>query len=336
MILFKKVTNIDFLGKRYIAFALSATLLLAGIISLFIKGLNFGIDFTGGAVTEVHYDQPVEISRVRDALDTGGFQKAVVQHFGTASDVLVRMPLETDKDSAMLSDQIVKALREKEGESFVRTGEDKQQVCASGGNTSAPCTVQLRRVEFVGPQVGQELSEKGGLAILYTLGMIMLYVAWRFEWRFAVGAVVALFHDVLITTGLFSILHLEFNLAVLAALLAIIGYSLNDTIVVFDRIRETFRKKRKGDTLEIMNLAVNETLSRTILTSGTTLLVVACLYVIGGESISGFSLALIFGIGVGTYSSIYVASPIVMMLGLTRKDMMQVKKEGEDQQRSMV
>ncbi|RTZ59482.1 MAG: protein translocase subunit SecF [Gammaproteobacteria bacterium] len=335
MKIFKNNTHIDFMGMRKIALALSTLVILASIASLFMRGLNLGIDFTGGTLVEVHYAQPVDINDIRGTLADTGFSKAIVQHFGTSSDVMIRLPMDENANSAELSNQLLNKLRAAQGESFARAGPDKVQLCNKNGAT-APCYVQLRRVEFVGPQVGKELTEKGGLAILYTLGMIMLYVAWRFEWRFAVGSVAALFHDVLITVGVFSMLGMEFSLPVLAAVLAVIGYSLNDTIVVFDRIRENFRKLRKGAPAEIMNISINQTLSRTILTSLTTLLVLLALFLVGGESIRGFSFALIIGVVVGTYSSIFVASPIVLMLGLTKADLMAVKKENDDRDKPVV
>jgi preprotein translocase subunit SecF len=307
MELFKSNTHIQFLGRRQgrIAAAISIALIVIAFVSIFTRGFNFGIDFTGGTLVEVGYQEDVGLERVRAALDKEGYGGATVQHFGTLRDVLIRVPPSEDTSSAELSNRVFRALSDE----------------AAG-------KVELRRVEFVGPQVGDELAEQGGLAVLYALIGILIYVALRFEWRFAVGAVVALIHDVVITVGLFSLLQIEFDLPVLAAVLAVIGYSLNDTIVVFDRIRENFRKVRKGSPVEIINGALNQTLSRTIVTSGTTLLVVLALFFLGGEIIHGFALVLLVGIIVGTYSSIYVASSAVMALGVSKDDLMPVKKEG--------
>lgn len=305
MQLFKKPTHFDFMAKRRLAMAFSGVLILVSIGSLFTRVLNFGIDFTGGTLIEVGYSESVELAGVRETLQAAGFGDAVVQHFGTARDVLIRLAPREDVSKAELSDQVVESLRE-----------------------AASTELSLRRVEFVGPQVGDELAEKGGLAMLIALGAILIYVALRFEYRFAVGAVAALGHDVLITLGFFSLLGLEFDLTVLAALLAVIGYSLNDTIVVFDRIRENFRKMRKGTPVEIINQSLNQTLARTLMTSFTTLLVLLALFFLGGELIHSFATALIVGVFVGTYSSIYVASPTALVLGVSKADLMPVKKEG--------
>ncbi|MBF0255528.1 MAG: protein translocase subunit SecF, partial [Gammaproteobacteria bacterium] len=274
--------------------------------SLFTRQLSLGIDFTGGTLVEVGYPEPAALDQVRADLAKGGFHDVLVQHFGSARDVLIRLAPSDEANSAKLSESLF------------------QSLSASGAKP------ELRRVEFVGPQVGDELVEDGGLAVLYTLVGILIYVALRFEYRFAVGAVIALVHDVVITLGFFSLLQIEFDLTVLAAILAVIGYSLNDTIVVFDRIRENFRKMRKGSPREIIDRSINETLSRTLMTSMTTMLVLLALYMLGGEVISGFSLALIIGILVGTYSSIYVASVLVLMLGVSKEDLMPVQKEGAE------
>ena len=309
MELFKSNTNIQFLGKRQgrIATVLSAVLLLASFVSFFTQGFNFGIDFTGGTLIEVGYQQEVALDRVRGALADAGYEGASVQHFGTLGDVLIRIPPAADQSSAELSEKVFMAL-----------------------SSDAQGEIELRRVEFVGPQVGDELTEQGGLAVLYSLIGILIYVALRFEWRFAVGAVIATVHDVVITVGLFSLLQFEFDLPVLAAVLAVIGYSLNDTIVVYDRIRENFRRIRKGKPTDIVNTALNQTLSRTIMTSGTTALVVLALFLLGGQIIHGFALVLLVGIIVGTYSSIYVASAAVLVLGVSKEDLMPVKKEGAE------
>ena len=298
--------KIDFMGKRKLAMAFSITLVVIALVSLAMRGLVFGIDFTGGTLIEVGYSQDADLEKARQVLAENGFAEAQVQQFGTPRDVLIRLAPREGVKSSKLSDKVFGLL-------------SKQ----AGGK------VELRRVEFVGPQVGDELTEDGALAVLVSLIAILMYVAVRFEWRFAVGSVVALVHDVTITLGFFALFQLEFDLTVLAAVLAVIGYSLNDTIVVFDRIRENFRKIRKGDSQEIINTSLNQTLSRTIVTSLTTLIVLLALFIIGGEIIHNFSLALILGIVVGTYSSIYVASSAVLMLGVSKADLMPVQKEGQ-------
>ncbi|MBW9259123.1 MAG: protein translocase subunit SecF [Candidatus Thiodiazotropha sp. (ex. Lucinisca nassula)] len=305
MQILNKGTYLDLMGKRQLAIYFSSALLLIAIGAIIVRGLNLGIDFTGGTLVEVKYPEAIELAVVRDALDKDGFSDAVVQHFGTPQEVLVRLAPQEGMESAELSDRAFLAMQ---------------------GITS---DAELRRVEFVGPQVGEELTEKGGLAMLYALIGILIYVGLRFEYRFAVGSVIALVHDVLITVGFFALFHVEFDLPVLAAVLAVIGYSLNDTIVVFDRIRENFRKMRKGETVEIINTSVNQTLSRTLITSGTTLLVLIALFLFGGEIIHGFALALIVGVVIGTYSSIYVASSSVISMGVSRADLMPVKKDDE-------
>lgn len=307
MQLFNKPTNIDFMHKRLLALVFSTSLIAISIVSLGVQGLNFGIDFTGGTVIELGYEQTAELEQVRGQLDSAGFKDAIVQHFGTNRDVLVRLSPRKDVSNADLSNKVIDALR---------TGSDIK--------------VDLRRVEFVGPQVGDELTENGGLAMLYALIGILIYVALRFEYRFAIGSVAALIHDVIITIGFFSMLQFEFDLTVLAAVLAVIGYSLNDTIVVFDRIRENFRRMRKGTSIEVINNSLNQTLSRTLMTSVTTLLVLTALFVFGGEIIHSFATALIVGVLIGTYSSIYVASPVVLALGVSKADLMPVKKEGAE------
>ncbi|PVV17843.1 MAG: protein translocase subunit SecF [gamma proteobacterium symbiont of Ctena orbiculata] len=293
----------DLMGKRNIALILSGILILIALGAIIVRGLNLGIDFTGGTLVEVGYPQAVELPVVREALTKDGFGDAVIQHFGTSKDVLIRLAPRDDIESAVVSDRAFSAMQ------GIDPGAD------------------LRRVEFVGPQVGDELTEDGGLAMLYALIGILIYVGLRFEYRFAVGSVIALVHDVLITIGFFALFQVEFDLPVLAAVLAVIGYSLNDTIVVFDRIRENFRKIRKGDAVEIINTSVNQTLSRTLITSGTTLLVLLALFLFGGEIIHGFALALIVGVVIGTYSSIYVASSSVIFMGVSRADLMPVQKE---------
>ena len=327
----KKQTKIDFLGARKIALIVSMILVVASMASFIMRGLNLGIDFTGGTLVEVGYQQPVEVESVRITLAENGFEDAVVQHFGTFQDVMVRLPSSYSKEninSAEISSGVMVALRGSYSETLVESSDPSNQQCVVSSQVS-DCQVQMRRVEFVGPQVGGELANQGGLAMLYALLGILIYVTFRFEWRFAIGSVAALVHDVLITVGIFSIFQFEFSLPVLAAVLAVIGYSLNDTIVVYDRIRENFRKMRKSNTVDIMNTAINQTLPRTLLTSLTTLLVVLTLLILGGEVIRGFSLALFIGVIIGTYSSIFIASPAVLVLGISREDMMPVQKEGE-------
>ena len=304
--LFSRLPHLDFLGRRRTAFYLSCGLLAVSLLSLAVRGLEFGIDFKGGTLIEVGYSEPADLDSIRGALAGSGFGEAAVQHFGTARDVLVRIAPREGLSRAELSSQVLRVLQ---------VGEER---------------VDLRRVEFVGPQVGEELTEDGGLAMLIALFGILVYVWLRFEYRFALGALAALVHDVVITLGFFSVLGLEFDLTVLAAVLAVIGYSLNDTIVVFDRVRENFRRVRRGSTEEVMNRSLNQTLSRTLMTSFTTLLVLFALFVLGGELIRGFAIALIVGVFVGTYSSIYVASVAALALGVSRFDLLPVKKEGAD------
>ena len=296
-------TNIDFMGKRKLAMVFSILLIFLSIGSLATRGLSFGIDFTGGTLIEVAYPDSAELGGIRDLLDEAGYGDAQVQHFGTSRDVLIRIAPRADRASAELSEEVLTALQ------------------------NADSAVEMRRVEFVGPQVGEELTEQGGLAVLYALLGILIYITLRFEYRFSFGAVAALIHDVIITLGVFSLLQVEFDLTVLAAILAVIGYSLNDTIVVFDRIRENFRKMRKGTPTDVMNVSINQTLARTMMTSLTTLLVLLALFFLGGEIIHSFALALIVGVFVGTYSSIFVAGASTLALGVSKADLMPVEKE---------
>lgn len=330
MQIFSRKTHIDFIGNRRIPIAVSIILVIATLVILFTRGLNFGLDFTGGTLVELSYTEPVQVAPIRKQLADAGLTDSVVQHFGTSRDIMVRIPVSKDGNSSALSNQVVEILRKNVGDRLLTSRPGKAQQCTGDGNEIADCKIQVRRIEFVGPQVGEELTEQGGLAMLYTLIAVLAYVMFRFEWRFAIGAVVAISHDVLLTFGFFSLLQLEFSLSVLAAILAVLGYSLNDTIVVFDRIRENFRKMRKDTTVEIMNTSINQTLARTIITSTTTMLTVLALFVFGGDIIHGFAIALMVGIVVGTYSSIYVATPAVLAMGISRKDMMPVKKEGAD------
>jgi len=292
-------TRFDVMGLRKPALILSAVLILLSIAALFARGLNFGIDFTGGYVIEAGFEQPADLASLREELSGNGFGDAIVQHFGTQTEVLVRIAPQDNLNDAKVSTAVTEVL---DG--------------AGQGN------VDIRRVEFVGPQVGEELREQGGLAVLIALGFIVIYIWLRFEKKFSVGAVAALVHDVLITLGVFAITQFEFDLTVLAAILAVIGYSLNDTIVVFDRIRENFLAARESEPVNVMNVSINQTLSRTMITSLTTLLVLLALFFLGGEIIHSFSIALILGVVVGTYSSIYVASSSVLALGITREEML--------------
>ncbi|MCL4720526.1 MAG: protein translocase subunit SecF [Gammaproteobacteria bacterium] len=304
---FRKVTHIRFLEKRQAAFVLSAVLMVGSLILLIpgVRGLNFGIDFTGGVLVELGYEGPARLADIRSQLAGNGFGDAQVQNFGTASEVLIRVLPREGEDSAAIAGRILDILR------------------------AVDPSVQLRRTEFVGPQVGSELAEQGALALLFAMLMILVYIMFRFQWKFAVGAIVATLHDPIITLGVFALLGISFDLSVLAAMLAIIGYSVNDTIVVFDRIRENFRRIRRGTPLEIMNLSINETLSRTIMTSGTTSIVVLAMLFFGGETLRGFATALLVGILVGTYSSIYVASATALVLKASPVDLLP-KAEDKD------
>lgn len=328
MQIFSKQTNIDFIGSRRLPMIVSAALVIGTFIILFTRGLNLGLDFTGGTLVEVTYQGPADISEVRKVLSGSELPDAVVQHFGTTRDVLVRLPVSEGKQGAVISNRVVEILREQKGERFLRSMPNQSQLCQRGEDTTpVPCRIQVRRIEFVGPQIGDELVEKGGSALIFTIIAILIYIMFRFQWRFAVGAVVAIAHDVLLTFGFFSVTGVEFDLSVLAAILAVLGYSLNDTIVVFDRIRENFSALRKAGVIQIMNVSLNQTLSRTIITSGTTLIVLISLFVFGGEIIHGFSIALIVGVLVGTYSSVYIATPVVLALDISHEDMMPPKKE---------
>jgi preprotein translocase subunit SecF len=283
---------------------LSLVLIIGSIASLALKGLNFGLDFTGGTLVEVGYSEVEPLSNIRKTIESAGYKNAVVVHFGSETDILVRLP---QGFSDELGEELVTAL-EKD---------------FSGD-------IDLRRIEFVGPQVGDELKEQGGLAMLMALGLVMLYITFRFQLKFSVGAVSALAHDVLITLGVFSFFQIDFDLTVLAAVLAVIGYSLNDTIVVSDRIRENFRKIRKGTATSVIDISLTETLARTLVTSFTTLLVLTALFIFGGELIHGFSIALLVGVFVGTYSSIYVAANVLLVLNISKEDLMLPVKEGSD------
>jgi len=296
----RKEFNIDFMGRVRPAVALTTLLVIISIGASIFKGFNFGVDFTGGALVELGYESQPDLNQIRAILGKSEFHNATVQRFGADTDVLVRVPPTEDRAAAQVGERILALLSDAE----------------------------LRRVEFVGPQVGDELAESGIIALGIALFGIFGYVMLRFTWKFSLGAIVATLHDVVITIGYFAVTGTEFDLTVLAAILAVLGYSLNDTIVVFDRVRENLRKTRKGSISEIVNTALNQTLSRTLMTSGETLLAVLALLFFGGELLHGFSVALVIGILVGTYSSIYVATATVVWLGINRQELMPVVKEG--------
>ncbi len=330
MELLARKKSYDFMGYRKVSGMISIGLVLISLVVLITNSLNFGIDFTGGTQIVVEYADTVKADVVRAKLKEADYRGFKVSHYGSAKEILISIP-PTDKDKIDNSDD-----KSKKGysnaEDIISSSKHKdigQSVLRLLKDTSDKPII-LKRSDHVGSQVGEELTEDGGLALLTALFCILLYVAFRFEWRFAVGSVTALVHDVMIVLGIFALTQIEFDLSVLAALLAVIGYSLNDTIVVFDRIRENFRKIRKGTSVEIVNTSINETLSRTIMTSLTTLIVLTALLLLGGESIRGFSIALIIGVVIGTYSSIFVASNAALRLGVSRADMMIVKKEGVD------
>ncbi len=313
MKLLRQQTTIDFMGPRRMAVGISVVLILLSIASLAIMRLNFGVDFTGGVLVEVSYPESVEIADVRSTLGDAGVEDATVQYFGSSRDILVRLPPNDDAPQENTNDL--------EGEKTTVGAQILEVLKGVDPN------VQLSRVEFVGPQVGEELRERGSSAMMIALILILAYVAFRFQWKFAVGAVAALVHDVILVIGFFSVLGLDFDLSVLAAVLAVIGYSLNDTIVVFDRIRENFHDVRKQTPEQIVNMSINQMLARTIITGVTTLLVLLALYFVGGEAVKPFSTALIVGIVVGTYSSIYVASATALALNVTVDDLIPSEKE---------
>jgi preprotein translocase subunit SecF len=287
--------TINFMGVRNVAFAVTMLLTVLALFSWFYKGLNFGLDFTGGTLIELTYERPADLGKVREELTAAGYTEAVVQSFGATTDLLVRMPGEDPQ----LGTQVAEALR--------KSGADN------------PATI--KRVEFVGPQVGEELRDQGGIGMLLALGGVLIYLAFRFQWKFAVGAIVSLIHDVVVTMGILSFFQITFDLTVLAAVLAIIGYSLNDTIVVFDRVRENFRLLRKATLIENINISTTQTLLRTIATSVSTLLAIIALWAFGGDSLEGFSIALFIGVLAGTYSSIYIANVVLIWLNLTTEDL---------------
>jgi len=289
---FRQNTKIDFMGARRWTTLFSAIVIIGSILAVIKYGINWGLDFTGGMQLEVNYSQTANLPQIRQQLGAAGFREAVVQSYGSTDSVLISIAPQQDLTAQQLRDKILTVLP----------------------------GAHLQRIEYVGPQVGEELATKGTIALIVSLLGILIYIAMRFEYRFAISSILALIHDPLLILGLFALFHLEFNLPALAALLTVIGYSLNDTIVVFDRVRENFRKLRKTSTVEIMNISINQTLSRTIMTSGLTLLVVIALLVYGGELLRSFSIALIIGIVVGTYSSIYIAGALAIAMGLNRAD----------------
>ncbi|HSF78261.1 MAG TPA: protein translocase subunit SecF [Steroidobacteraceae bacterium] len=302
---FRKVTKIRFMEKRKIWYAFSAVIMIGSVVLVAVRGLNFGIDFTGGIVIEAGYSGPADLERTRAALAQAGLGAAQVQSFGTAADVLVRLPPAEGKEAMSLSDRAIEAIK------------------------SVDAGAEIRRTEAIGPQVGRELTEKGATAMIMTLLFIGIYVVMRFQWKFSVGAILAALHDPFLVVGFFALTQMTFDLAVLAAILAVIGYSLNDTVVVFDRVRERLLSMRKAPPIEVMNRAINETLSRTLMTSVTTLIVVVSLLLLGGEALQGFAVALIVGVIVGTYSSIYVAGAVTLDLGLSQRDLMPPEKKEE-------
>lgn len=295
---------INFMSKRKPAMVFSLLLMIIALAGITVNGLNLGVDFTGGYLIEASYQNDVNLEEVRSALADAKFKDAQVQHFGSSKDIIVRIAPRADINKAAIGDNILTVLK-----------------------TTSEHEVNMRRVEFVGPQVGDELRDDGGIALLVALGCILIYISLRFQLKSAVGAILALVHDVLITVGIFAILQIEFDLTVLASILAVIGYSLNDTVVVLDRIRETFRNVRKTSAEDILNISINQTLARTLVTSFTTLLVLFALFFFGGEIIHGFALALIIGVIIGTYSSIYIASSALMVMHIHKQDFLVEAKE---------
>jgi len=298
MKIFARVPNINFMAQRKTGLVISTVLSVAAIVLLAVRGLNFGIDFTGGVLVEVAYPQSVELGEVRRHLETGGYHNAVAQYFGGTSNVLIRLPPAENASSAEVSGKVLDAL-------------------GAG--------VELRRIEFVGPQVGEELSEQGSLALLIAFIGIFVYIWFRFVWRFSLGAIAALVHDALMALGFLSALWIEFDITTLAAILALIGYSNNETVVIFDRVRENMINLRRAEVLDVVNLSVNQTLLRSIITHVTTLLVCSALFVLGGATVHSFSVTLIVGVVVATYSSIYISTNLAVALGLKREDLLPPK-----------
>ena len=301
---FKKTIN--FLSVRRITTILSIVLMICSLVSIISKGLNPGIDFTGGFQIEIGYQQPPGIEDIRNLLSSAGFDDAIVQNSGSATDIMIRIAPREGLNSNTVGKLIIENLSQSSN------------------------SVELMSSEYVSAQVGEELTEQGGLAMIFALIMIMIYIVFRFQWKFSIGAVLALIHDVLITVGVFSFFQITFDLAVLAAILAVVGYSLNDTIVIFDRIRENFRSMRRSETLDVLNSSITQTISRTMITSSTTLMVLLALYIMGGQSLEGFSLALIIGVLIGTYSSIFIASTSIFYLDISTSDLLPSKREEVD------
>jgi len=301
---------IDFMRWDNLAFAISGLLLIISIAIIGVRGFNWGLDFTGGTVIEISLDQPANLDDMRAAMEKAGFTDPVVQNFGSSRDVIVRLPPTTGTAGQELGNKVIGLI-----------------------NADIDKNASVKRIEFVGPSVGSDLAQAGAMALLIALICILIYVGFRFEWRLALGAVIALAHDVIITMGVLSLFRIEIDLTIIASLMSVIGYSLNDSIVVSDRIRENFRKIRRGTSYEIMNVSLTQTLSRTIMTSATTLMVVLMLYIFGGALLAGFSLTMLIGVSIGTVSSIYVASALALKLGMKREHMLQqkVEKEGADQ-----
>ena len=304
--MFNFKNTINFLSARRITTTISIVLMIFSLVSITSKGFNLGIDFTGGFQIEIRYLQPPKIEDVRNHLSSAGFNDAIVQNSGSATDIMIRIAPREGFDSRTVGKLIIENLSQ----------------------SSNPA--ELMSSEYVSAQVGEELTEQGGLAMIFALIMIMIYIVFRFQWKFSIGAVMALIHDVLITVGVFSFFQITFDLAVLAAILAVIGYSLNDTIVIFDRIRENFRSMRRAETLDILNSSITQTISRTMITSSTTLMVLLALYIMGGQSLQGFSLALIIGVLIGTYSSIFIASTSIFYLDISTSDLLPSKREEVD------
>jgi len=304
MKIFAKVPSFDFMKQRKVGLAVSALLTTASILLVIFRGLNFGIDFTGGVLVEVQFPQSVQLEKVRDDLGKGGYEHGIVQYFGGSSTVLIRLP-PNQETSANLSTKVLAAV---------------------GAGAEG---VQMRRVEFVGPQVGEELSEKGSIAMIVAFGLIAAFIAFRFEWKFAVGAIAALVHDAVMVLGFLSLTWVEFDLTTLAAILALIGYSNNETIVIFDRVRENLIRTRKATVFEVVNLSVNQTLLRSIITHVTTLLVCVALFTLGGSTVHSFSVSMIVGVIVATYSSIYVSTGLAVALGVKRDDLLPPEERDE-------
>lgn len=303
---FDRVPNIDFMAQRKTGLWVSSLLTLGVVLLLVFRGLNFGIDFTGGVLMEVTYPQTVQLDDVRAHLAEGGYERATVQYFGTTQDVLIRLPPADNTNSAQVSTKILEAL-----------GSQQQQI-------------QLRRIDFVGPQVGEELTEKGAMALIFAFIGIALYIMFRFEWKFSVGAVAALVHDAMMTLGFLSIFWVEFDLTTLAAILALIGYSNNETVVIYDRVRENLLSQRRANIFEVVNLSINQTLLRSVITHLTTLLVLSALFFMGGASVHSFSVALMVGVIVATYSSIYISTGLAILLGISREDLLPPQEEVVD------